>query len=70
MPLHALQVIYMVRMKSAGPMSMVSLVTSWWSLGMGVGKIVRLKDFLPYRNKQVLPCLMLFAPCPSQLNNK
>merc|ERR1712216_1103317 len=25
----------------------------WWSLGMGIGKIVLLKDLLPYRNKQV-----------------
>ena len=34
-------------------MGMISLVTSWAQLGSSLGKVVLLKDLLPYRNKQV-----------------
>ena len=46
------QIVYLVRVGNTDAWAMLSVATSWWSLGMGIGKIVLLKDLLPYRNKQ------------------
>ena len=34
-------------------LSMISLVISWMTLGSSLGKVILLKDLLPYYNKQV-----------------
>ena len=46
------QTVYSLRTGSPDAWTMLSLATSWWSLGMGFGQIVLLKDLIPYRNKQ------------------
>ena len=47
-----MQIIYSLRVGKPDAMAMVSVATSWWSLGMSIGKVVLLKDLLPYKNKQ------------------
>ena len=47
-----LQIIYSLRVGKPDAMAMLSVATSWWSLGMSIGKVVLLKDLLPYKNKQ------------------
>ena len=43
---------YSLRVGKPDAMAMFSVATSWWSLGMSIGKVVLLKDLLPYKNKQ------------------
>ena len=47
-----MQIIYSLRVGKPDAMAMISVATSWWSLGMSIGKVVLLKDLLPYKNKQ------------------
>ena len=47
-----MQTIYSLRVGKPDAMAMLSVATSWWSLGMSIGKVVLLKDLLPYRKKQ------------------
>ena len=42
-------------------MGMLSLATSWWSLGMSIGKVILLKDLVPYRKKQAKKVRELLA---------
>lgn len=47
------KVVYAVRKpESLDSLQMISIVSSWASLGMGSGKAVLLKDYLPYLSKQ------------------
>ena len=56
-----LQIIYSLRMGKSDAMAMFSVATSWWSLGMSIGKVVLLKDLLPYRKKQAKKVQQLLA---------
>jgi hypothetical protein len=52
-PIGIMQVVYAVRKpESLDSLQMISIVSSWASLGMGSGKAVLLKDYLPYLSKQ------------------
>ena len=46
------QSIYSVRVGNPDAWAMFSLATSWWAFGITFGKIIVLKDMLPYRSKQ------------------
>merc|ERR1711998_222479 len=52
LPLGLIQLIYSLRLDKLDSTAKISLVTSWWSLGAGLGKVITLKDALPYRAKQ------------------
>ena len=55
------QILYSVRMDKPDIMGMLSLATSWWSLGMSIGKVILLKDLVPYRKKQAKKVRELLA---------
>ena len=55
-----MQIVFSLRKGAPDVMGMISLATSWAQLGSSLGKVVLLKDLLPYRNKQVESCL---PPC-------
>jgi len=52
LPLGILMIVFSLRKGAPDVMGMISLVVSWAQLGSSVGKLVLLKDLLPYRNKQ------------------
>ena len=56
-----LQIIYSLRMGKSDAMAMFSVATSWWSLGMSIGKVVLLKDLIPYRKKKAKKVKQLLA---------
>ena len=61
------QIVYLVRVGNTDAWAMLSVATSWWSLGMGIGKIVLLKDLLPYRNKQACRHVRIGHSCAFSL---
>ena len=61
------QIVYLVRVGNTDAWAMLSVATSWWSLGMGIGKIVLLKNLLPYRNKQACRHVQIGHSCAFSL---
>ena len=57
------QIVFLVRVGNADVWSMLSTATSWWSLGMSIGKIVFLKNLLPYRSKQACGHVQIGRHC-------
>ena len=53
LPLGVLTMVFSVRMAQLDLWGIISLATSFWSLGIGMGSIPLLKDLLPYRKKQL-----------------
>ena len=47
-----MQTVYLVRTHDTGTIDLISLATSWLSLGVSAGKVILLKDYLPYRKRR------------------
>ena len=48
-----MQIVFSLRKGAPDLMGMISLITSWAQLGSSMGKVILLKDLLPYHKKQV-----------------
>ena len=65
-----LQIIFSLRKGAPDVMGMISLGISWAQFGSSMGKVVLLKDLLPYRRKQVELHAALHTLQVQQIENK